>query len=306
MKTTPSIIKKIIAAAFCCTSILIASCEKDVDIKLSESEAKVVVEGTIENGLPPIVTLTKTIGFFGEIDLQTLTNSFLHDANITVTEGNKTVTLKEYNFDVNGIKYYLYSVDTSDAVARNFKGEIGKTYQLKIIYQNQTYESTTTIQSPKRLDSIWYKPVTNPDQLAVNPNAVKLMARYTDADTFGNRYRYFTNKNHIGFLAPLYSVQDDALINGTTADFEIDAGFNRMDSVNRDTYGLFSKGDTVIVKWTAIDQGVFEFWKTLEFSYAATGNPFASPVKITTNLTGGALGVWQGYGNVFDTIIIPQ
>jgi hypothetical protein len=34
-----------------------------------------------------------------------------------------------------------------------------------------------------------------------------------------------------------------------------------------------------------------------------TGNPFASPTMIPTNIVGGAQGVWAGYSPHFDTLI---
>src|SRR5690606_4971190 len=56
------------------------ACEKTVDFELKDSEPKVVVDGSIETGVPPYVFLTRSIGFFSTIDFNTLSQSFLHDA----------------------------------------------------------------------------------------------------------------------------------------------------------------------------------------------------------------------------------
>jgi hypothetical protein len=287
-------------------SVYLLSCEKEVNFDLGTSAEKVVVEGTIETGLPPYVFLTKSIGFFSKVDLSTLSNSFIHGAKITVSDDTKSFVLREYQVNNSGYNFSFYTVDSADLAALAFRGTVGKSYKLKIEYNGKVYESTTTIPAPKPLDSLWAqapKPEEMPDDY---PNSMLLFARYNDPDTLGNRIRYFTKRNSEQFLAPYYSVNDDAIINGSQIDIQLNAGFDRMDTIDFQTFGYFYKGDTVIIKWSSIDKGVFDFWRTLEFSYGSTGNPFAAPVQVTSNISGGALGVWAGYGNTYDTLVIPQ
>ncbi len=189
-------------------------------------------------------------------------------------------------------------------MARSFVGVMGKTYGLNITLAGKEYTSVTTIPFVKPLDSLWAEPPPPEDVNEEYPGLMRLFGSYTDPDTMGNRIRYYTRKNSEGYLPPYYSVYDDAIINGTRIKVQIDAGFNKMDTINRETFGYFYKGDTVMVKWSAIDQGVFDFWRTLEFSYGSTGNPFTTPVAITNNISGGALGVWAGYGASSLTYII--
>jgi hypothetical protein len=286
--------------------VFLYSCEKEVKFDLGSSAEKVVVEGTIETGLPPYVFLTKSIGFFGKVDLNTLGHSFIHGAKITVSEGNNSFVLREYQVSNSGVAFSFYTVDSADIAALAFRGTVGKTYKLKIEYSGKTYESVTTIPPPKGLDSLWAE-APKPEEMPKDyPNSMLLFGRYTDPDTLGNRVRYFTKRNNQLFLAPYYSVNDDAIVNGSKVDIQLAAGFDRMDTINLQTFGYFYKGDTVIVKWSSIDKGVFDFWRTLEFSYGSTGNPFAAPVKVTSNISNGALGVWAGYGNTYDTLVIPQ
>lgn len=287
-------------------ALLLVSCEKEVKFDLGASAEKVVIEGTIETDLPPYVFLSKSIGFFSKINLNTLSNAYLHDAKITVSDGTQSFLLREYQVINAGISFYFYSVDSADLAALAFRGTIGKTYSLKVEYDGKVYESVTNIPQPKALDSLWAKPPPAEEMPKDHPNSMLLFARYTDPDTLGNRVRYFTKRNQGRFLPPYYSVNDDAIINGSRIDIQLNAGFDRMDTIDQQTLGYFYKGDTVVVKWSAIDKGVFDFWRTLEFSYGATGNPFASPVEVTSNISGGALGVWAGYGNTFDTLVIPQ
>jgi len=282
------------------------SCEKNVDFNLGDSAAKVVVEGTIELGLPPVVRFSESIGFFSNIDLKTLAGTFLHDAEITVSDGTQTVTLKEYPVVFDSITFYVYSVDTTNPSAFNFRGESGKTYSLTIKYQGKTYESSTFLPPVNPLDSLWAKPPLPEEAPEDYPDAMELFARYTDPPEPGNKARYFTSRNGAAFLPPIYSVYNDDIVNGTSVELQLTAGFNKMDSLDRQTYGYFYKGDTVVVKWCAIDDKVYDFWRTLEFSYGTTGNPFASPVEVSSNISNGALGVWQAYAVTYDTLIIPR
>ncbi len=289
----------------CSIAFIFFSCEREVNFNLGEATQKVVIEGGIENGSYPLVRLSKSIGFFSKIDLQTLSEAFLHDAEISVSDGTNTVYLKEYEIEFNNIKAYFYTIDTSHLPSLGFMGEIGKTYTLKVTYNNETYESVTSIPGLIPLDSLWAEEPTSfvPDS---NMNQRILKAQYSDPDTFGNYARYFTSRNGEAFSAPYYSVFDDLIVNGTTVQIELTAGYNRMDSIDANTFGYFFKGDTVVVKWSSIDKGVFDFWRTLEFSSGSIGNPFATPVQITTNITNGALGVWAGYGVSYDTLIIDK
>ena len=53
-------------------------------------------------------------------------------------------------------------------------------------------------------------------------------------------------------------------------------------------------------------QGSFDFWRTLEFSYQSTGNPFSTPTKVMSNVSNGALGAFCGYSVQLRTLIVPK
>ena len=90
--------------------ISLASCQKEVHINLGTSPTQLVVEGQIETGQPPYVILTSTLSFFSNVDLSSLEKSFIHGANVQVSDGSKTITLKEYTIDTGSSnKFYIYS-----------------------------------------------------------------------------------------------------------------------------------------------------------------------------------------------------
>lgn len=286
-------------------SLILFSCEKEVHINLGTSPSAPVVQGAIENGLPPYVFLTSTIGFFSTIDLAKVEASFLHGAVIKVSEGTKTITLREYSFDTgkNGNKFYVYSVDTTLPFTDGMIGEPGKIYNLTITYDGKTYTSSTKIPNLKGIDTMWFdvpifKRSTTPD------SAKQIFVNFSDPDTLGNYARYFTRRNNEQFIAS--EQYDDQVVNGKKlTQIPLYGGLVRNKDMNEDSLRFFFPGERVTVKWCQIDKGVYNFWNTFAFAQNAQGNPFSSPINVQSNITNGALGVWAGYGSDTITVVVP-
>ncbi len=297
------LIKNSIIAISCLAIILgISACEREVHLNLSTGTPKVVVEGRIDNGYPPFVTLTSSIGFFDTVDFSSLQNYFIHNADIKVSDGTTTVSLKEYALDTgNHSKFYIYSLDTSSPGALSFTGQVGKFYTLTINYNGQTYTSVTKIPEPIKIDSIRSQP---PAFVPKDyPNAIDLVVYFKDPDTLGNYARYSTKRNSEPFYTgDLYS---DQITNGIAVNWHIHPGKNtaQPDSVKN---SYFFKGDTVTVAWSSIDKGVYTFWNTFQYAADQVGNPFSSPINSESNISNGAVGVWAGYGTTQSTFIIPK
>jgi len=262
----------------------------------------VVVEGYIENGQGPIVFLSKSLSYFSKISPEILANSFIHGAEVYVSNGSKTHKLKEYGIPAgSGYTVYYYTIDDANP-STAFTGEFNTSYDLRIVIESKEYTATTTIPSlAKTLDSLWWKKAPdNPDT-----NKVVLMSRVTDPAGFGNYIRYYTRVNDSLFLAPPASVFDDQIVDGTTYDIEAEHGIDRNKDIDFENYSFFQRGDTVTVKFANIDLKTYDFWRTMEFSYASIGNPFSSPTKVLGNVKG-ALGYFGGYAVQYKTLIIPK
>jgi hypothetical protein len=283
----------------------LVSCEKEVHINMSSTAPRLVVQGAIETGVYPYVFLTSTIGFFEKVDLSTLEKSFIHGADVKVSNGSKTITLREYSFDTgSSSKFYLYSIDTAD-LANAFVGEEGKSYTLTITYDGKTYTSVTKVPAAKNIDSMWFniplfKNSKTPD------SARQLFVNFTDPDTPGNYIRYYTSKNYEQFIAS--DQFNDEVVNGKPlTEIPLYAGFETTDNNdNEDSLRYFYPGDTVILKWSSIDKRVYNFWNSFAYAQNSLGNPFASPINLQTNMSNGALGIWGGYGSVYDTLVVPH
>lgn len=282
--------------------LLFISCEKKVEFKLDVVEPKLVVEATIENGLPPVVYLSKSLDYFSEISPDILTNSLVTDADVYISNGSLTHKLKLYTIPAGGgYNFSYYSTDSSN-LSTAFNGEVDKSYSLRIVWKGNEYTSTTRIPLPnRRIDSVFWKPAPAGN----SPQKVSLMVRAYDPPGFGDYIRYFTKRNSEPFYPGLNSVYDDQVIDGSSYEVQVERGVPRNGSIP-DEFAFFDKGDTVTLKICNIDKATFDFWRTMEFTYATVGNPFSSPTKVISNINGGALGYFGGYAAQYRTIIIPQ
>lgn len=289
--------------AFCTTLVLsLLGCEKDINFQLNEEAPKLVVEATIENGQPPLVFLSRSLDFFSQISPQILAQSIVHGADVFVSNGSTTHKLKEYTTPLGG-DYSLsyYSIDSSD-LATAFKGELNRSYSLRIVAEGKAYTATTTIPSlTRRIDSIWWKQAPAP----ANASDVLITVRATDRPGYGDYIRYFTKRNSEPFFAPGNSAFDDLFIDGTTYELPLERGTDRNVKVEEEDR-FFKRGDTVTLKVSNIDKATYDFWRTMEFSYQSVGNPFSTPVKVLSNINGPALGYFGGYASQYRTLIVPK
>lgn len=280
--------------------VVVSSCEKDIDFELKDAEEALVVDASIENGQPPFVILTKSFGYFAQLSPALLAGSFVHDADVYMSNGNTTHKLKEYFVDSTaGVRLYFYSIDTTQLLTA-FLGQFNKSYTLRIISSGREYNASATIPTlAKKPDTLlWIPAPMNPDT-----NKVVLRVRATDPPGLGNYVRYYTKKNSGNFLPGENSVYDDQFIDGTTYEIRVDPGVDRNNMIPYEE-NYFLKGDTVTLKVSNIDRATFRFWSTMEFAYQSIGNPFASPGKVAGNVSNGALGAFCGYASSSRTLII--
>ena len=204
--------------------LIFTSCEKNIDFNLKNADDLLVVDAQIENGMTPTVSLTKSFDYFNTINPQLLLNSFVHNAEVTLSNGTRTHKLKEYAVPLGGgyVAYY-YGIDSAN-LATAFTGEFNKKYTLTIKAEGKVYEASTNIPLlAKDPDSLWFK------RAPLNPDTNKrvLMTRTTDPPGLGNYIRYFTKTNRANFYPGTNSVFDDAVIDGTTYEIQVDPGVDR-------------------------------------------------------------------------------
>jgi hypothetical protein len=291
MKTFPGILLLI---------LLLVSCEKDIDFKLKEADTVLVVNAEIENDSLPTVALSRSLDYFSVISPQILANSFVHNAEVIMTNGTLTHKFKEYTVPLpNGYFIYYYGIDSAD-LPTSFIGEFGKQYNLTIKVDGRTYTAKTTIPLlTKTFDSIWTR--TPPPN--VDTSKRQLMARVTDPPGLGNYVRYYTKRNSEPFYPGFNSVFNDEVVDGTTYSGQVDQGVDRNQPIPTGDDRFFNRGDTISFKLSNIDKASYTFWNTWEFNQQSIGNPFSQPGKVIGNISNGALGAFCGYASRTGTVI---
>lgn len=281
---------------------MLYSCEKPIDLVPEARSPLLVVDGSIESGSPPVVFLTRSLGFFNRLSADMLSESFVRNAMVQVSDNDRTVTLRAYTIPLEGGSAVVYSTDTANPAAA-MVGRLGQTYRLRIEHEGRVYEATTSVLPPgRRLDSIWWQPAPqNPDT-----NRVVAFARLTDPPGRGDYIRYFTSRNDSAFQAGFNSVIDDALVDGLSFTVQVFRGEPRNREFEREEFGFFRRGDRVRIKLANIDKATYDFWRTWEQNQSNVGNPFGVPIRVLGNISNGALGLWAGYGAQVREMQIPR
>lgn len=303
-------------------ALFLAACTKEVHIDIPGYEPQLVIDGRIETGQPPIVLLSTSKDIYSPTDLNAYLNGFISGAIVTVSNGTDTVVLDEICTDnlppgTEALAAQLFGIPESDLAQYHLCayssfnpeiwGEVGKSYQLTVSYEGKTYTSTTSILQPTALDSVYWK------QDSDAPTGYGFsMAQLTDPPTAGDNYMWEVKRLNIGpdgqpldpaFTATYNPVFNDQFFNGLSFEFGYENPMGYEDSIPSDYRGYYAIGDTVVIRFSKLDAGVYEFLEKKYIQLQTTGNPFASPTSIPSNISGGALGVWAGYSPWYDTLI---
>ncbi len=293
-----------------------SSCEKVLDINLPDGVEGIVFEGYIENGTFPYVIISRSSNYFSPIEtaIDAIVNSLVDADSVFITvDGNRiamdrvclsqlTPEEQELALTQLGFESFPPGLELCIYLKFSLSGEFGKTYRMTAYVEGQEYNAVTTIGQPVELDSLWYKDELPLDSLG------SIWVRLQDPPGVGQFYYMWTENLTQGkSMAPIDGGASfgDRLFDGQSIDFNIFqsrtlANDNGLD----EEYYWFREGDTVIVKLGIIDQGVYDFWESVDA--ASNLNPFSSPTPVFSNFDNGGRGVWSGYATSVDTIICTK
>lgn len=291
--------KKIYLIILTILTIGFTACEKNIDVDFPPGDTPYVIEGYIENGTVPIISISRGISFLSSITSTDFNNLFVNNAVVSISvDGGAPILMTPINFG--GATIYTNL---------SLSGEVGKRYDLLVQVDGKTFTATTSILAPRPLDSLVYKQAEG--LKGTEDSLVELTAWYSDPIESENYSRMLTKKNSEAFYDVAFnSVYNDFIINGQQVSFTVFGGKQSLqnnDSADFSQYGYFKRGDTVYVKWASIDKNQYDFWNTFEAQSGSFGNPFSPTVLIKSNIKGsGGIGIWASYGASLDTIIIPK
>ncbi len=260
--------------------MMFCSCTTEFD---NSAEPQLVVEGWIENGQFPKVKLSYTIPLSSELeDLSVLSDYVEKWATVSVSDGDRTVFLVGH-IDENEFPTYVYTTT-------EMRGEVGKTYHLKIeTSRGHHAEATTTIPVPVKIESFEVEPTSeesgmiklyayvSPEGMATN-DCYKVFTKTWGYDYgFRSAYMGVYNKSNL---------QNQRKIAINKGDVSFETSFNPY----------FQEGYVVTVKLAHIDDNSYLFWRDFEDMIMLSRNPLFPVTKnLHSNINGG-LGYWFGYG----------
>ena len=298
------------------------SCSKEIEIDIPGFEEKVIVDGSISTGEPPLVLLTKSKDIYSSTTQEAFLAGFVSGAIVTVSDGLNTIQLDEICSDnlppgSEALAASLFGVTVADlskyhlCAYTSFNpliwGKVGKTYSLTILVDGKTYTSSTKIEQPTNLDKVYWVPEVE------FPNYGKSWATLSDIGGQYDAYMWEVKRINIGsngkplddFFKKVYTpIFDDLFCDGLTFNFNFENPMN-YDDENLDVkyHGFYEIEDTVIIKFSKMDEKVYDYYEKKYAQLLTAGNPFATPTKIPSNIVGGALGVWAGFSPTYDTLI---
>lgn len=303
-------------------SLWLISCESEFIPAIVNEPPKMVVEGYIEanpsdpaNAALTYIMLTRSVPFFQEIDANTLNDLFVHGAEVSVFDGQTNYPLTEICWDdlpeeirqqaASQFGLNTDSVQINFCIYANFalKGEVGKSYQLHVKAENQEITASTTIPVHTSLDSVYFAaPPGDP-----NDTLAQCLVYISDPGNTTNYYRYYTSINGRPYLAGTASIFSDEFFNGQHFLIPLPKAepvARQASDIDLNTFGLYTVGDTVGIKWCNMDKAHFDFWNTWQ-KEQSNGGPFSSYTRIQSNIQGG-LGVWGGYSVSYYHLIVPS
>ena len=310
------LIKYTVVTFMIATGLLLLSCETEYEPDTSQYPVEYVVEGFIElanQDVPTVIYVSRTLPFFDRIDSDALKESFVRDAEVTVTmEGGESVTLTEICVDeldpaiaeafrdlllVTGVfRDLCVYVDLNNEIEKRPNTR----YNLEIIAGDDVLTAATTIPDTVPANRLFHEAAPG----NVDDQFRDFGIEFTDPVGQVDFYRTLTGVNSLPLYSNNASVFDDVFFDGQTFSFPIPRPVYPGDEVSIDSVGLYTVGDTVQLKWMTLDAEHYDFWSSLEFD-SNSGGPFASYTRANSNVDG-ALGIWGGYSAYYYTYVIAD
>lgn len=253
---------------------LLNSCEKVIELDLSESKEAIVIEANITNSKSPFtVLISKTSPYFG-----TATDNLVSGAKVSVYADNGK---PKYFTEVSAGVYQLEKAFVT----------AGYWYNIDVQYDDIVYSARSFMNEPVPIVDIG---ISYFDGFGFFDSGYKLNCYIRDQANKENYYRlkYYVNgklANENGEI----SLYTDKLFDGMV----IGLGQRSL---------VFQKTDTLIVELQSIDEATYNYFSTLESISGNVLEQSASPANPISNFNNGALGYFSAYAYDRKTVIIQD
>ena len=233
--------------------LLFVSCEDVVEVDLNDSEPRLVVDGSINwikgtMGNDQNITLSLTTPFFSN----------------TINPVTNAIVIVSDDFDnswefVQNQTPGIYETNTFEPV-------LNRAYKLSILYDNQTYEASTTLEPVIEIDFI--------EQTAnggLSGEDIEIKPNYTDPENERNFYFYSFDSQFSVF--PILEVYEDEFTDGN----QVFAYYSEEE---------LEQGDIVKIKSIGITESFYNFmFILLSQTNSEVGGPFETqPATLRGNV----------------------
>lgn len=252
-------------------ALALYGCEQVIDVDLNEADPEIVIEANLSNTTNlGEVLITKTGSYFGDTPIEKIS-----DAAVSIEDefGNL------FNLEEVEEGYY-----TSDQIGI----EDDVTYKLKIDVAGSQYESTSKLNPVVPMDSLTF---FYDDGFAYFEGGYSVKMFFIDPPDQDNYYRVkiYENDTLVNEVDEII-LFDDFLIDGQELEISLQ-GY------------IFEPEDTISVQLMSLDEGAYEYFKTLqELQYSGS----AAPANPTSNISNGALGFFSTWSSDTKSVVIKE
>lgn len=259
----------------------LASCQKVINIDLNTASPQLVVEANVsDNPGPYFVKLSKTVSISDITEIPPVTG-----ANVEISDSmGNSETLME-------VKDGIYQGGTLTGIP-------GHKYTLTIKTDGQTYESVSKMPYPTGSLSLELKQVIEYEH-SIGGSSGNQSLHYAvnfeinDPAEYKNYYRFVVyHKNRVISSRRVF---DDQFHNGKI----IADDFLLRDTVN------FDPGDTIRIELQDIDEGTYNFFRTLREGAGGLSFLSASPSNPISNISNNGLGYFNAFSVIKGFVVIP-
>ena len=245
--------------------ISFSSCEKVIDLDLTNVEKKYVIEGVITDQAGTAqVRISQTKDFDQPNDFPAISGAI-----VTVREnGGPAIAFAEASPGI-------YEADT-------YTGAPGKSYTLSVSIAGKQFTAVSTMPAKVNLDTIFIT-----DELLFTDTRKTVNAVFEDPAGGANNYRFVQYVNGVKESQVMIRNDEYSDARRIVAKLFYFTG-------DEDYFGKIESGDEVTVEMLCIDKNIYKYWFSLDRS-ATGGSGQATPSNPVTNLQGDALGYFSAH-----------
>lgn len=245
-------------------SLLFFSCTDVVDVEVQSDTSRLVIEASLDwekgtTGNVQTIKLRNSSPFF-----DTTTNTAVTGAMVKVTN------------DTNGMEFQFDDQNNGTYTTDVFEPILGQTYTLEVVYNDEVYKATETLNAVPDITEIYQGTEDGFDQEALEVHVV-----FTDPPEKGNSYLFKFDIE--GELLPDLEVAYDEFINGNEVDWWYEKEENEEEGEDADESEGFQPGETVGIEMYAISMAYKNYLEILTSQLGGVGLFEATPVSLRGN-----------------------